>query len=298
MLAESHRSDFKNFLKLERALSKNSIEAYLSDLDKFLLYLNQSKTTSLGGLKIKDFLEFNSWMSDLGLGARSQARTISGVKSFFNYLELEERIKPNPTLNWETPKIGIKLPEVLELEEIELIIGSIDLSKASGERDKAILEVLFSCGLRISELINLRLQDLYLEDGVVMVVGKGNKQRLVPIGKSAIKQIEIYLNLVRVHQPIVKVESGYVFLNQRGKRLSRVYVFKRTKELAKMAGIDKVVSPHTFRHSFATCLVEAGADLRAVQQMLGHKSITTTEIYTHLDKAFLKEVIQTFHPRS
>ena len=249
-------------------------------------------------LSFNQLLGFIKWLSELGLGERTQARIISGVKAFYNYLELEGLIPNNPSELLETPKLSRKLPEVLDNQEIERMLGAIDLSTKSGQRDRAILELLYSSGLRVSELTSLKINDILFDEDLIIVTGKGNKQRIVPVGSSALHHIGLYLNHFRKPQKEAKTDDTTLFLNLRGKPISRVYIFKRIKEIAQTVGISKNISPHTFRHSFATTLVEAGADLRAVQQMLGHKSITTTEIYTHLDRSYLKDVIQEFHPRS
>lgn len=290
---------FKAYLKLERSLSANSIQAYLSDIDKLLLFLEQSNQlispTHLNDVHITEFI---NWINELGLGARSQARIVSGLKSFFNYLVLEDRIKQNPAELISSPRIGRKLPEVLSIEEINDMIAAIDLSKTEGERNRAIIETLYSCGLRVSELINLKRSHLLKEEGFLRVIGKGDKERLVPIGRVALKYIRLYEESTRNHQEIKKTDRDILFLNRRGAKLTRVMIFTIVKQLAQAAGIKKSVSPHTFRHSFATHLIDGGADLRAVQDMLGHESITTTEIYTHLDVSFLKDTITQFHPRA
>jgi integrase/recombinase XerD len=290
---------FKAYLKLERSLSANSIQAYLSDIDKLLLFLEQSNQlispTHLNDVHITEFI---NWINELGLGARSQARIVSGLKAFFNYLVLEDRIKQNPAELISSPRIGRKLPEVLSIEEINDMIAAIDLSKTEGERNRAIIETLYSCGLRVSELINLKRSHLLKEEGFLRVIGKGDKERLVPIGRVALKYIRLYEESTRNHQEIKKTDRDILFLNRRGAKLTRVMIFTIVKQLAQAAGIKKSVSPHTFRHSFATHLIDGGADLRAVQDMLGHESITTTEIYTHLDVSFLKDTITQFHPRA
>ncbi|MBO6516020.1 MAG: site-specific tyrosine recombinase XerD [Bacteroidia bacterium] len=288
---------FRTYLQLELSLSTNSIDAYVSDVTKLEVFANEigQSTTQLG---YKELMRFLQWLNDLGLAERTQARIISGIKSYYSYLKLEKVIDKNPSELLETPKLSRILPDVLDVNEVNTLIEAIDLSKKGGERDKAILELLFSSGLRVSELIDLKINDIIAEEGLVVVTGKGNKQRIVPIGSVALKQISFYMEDQRNHQPIQKGHEAFVFLNQRGRKLSRVYIFKMIQTLAEKTGLKKKISPHTFRHSFATSLVEAGADLRAVQQMLGHKSITTTEIYTHLDRTYLKEVIEQFHPRS
>lgn len=290
---------FKQFLLLEKSLSKNSISAYIHDIKCFENYLNTSGN-SIGPLLVtyNELLGFVSSLNEAGVASTSQARMISGLRAFYKYLLLEDQLQNDPTMFLEMPKQARKLPEVLSLEEINSMISKIDLSKPMGHRDKAMLETLFSSGLRVSELIGLNISEIYFKDEFLKVRGKGNKERLVPIGSAALKAIDIYLNDVRVHLKLQKKFTDTLFLNHLGGGISRVSVFKIIKSLAKAAGIHKNISPHTFRHSFATCLVEGGADLRAVQQMLGHESITTTEIYTHLDRSYLKETIRLYHPRS
>ncbi len=290
---------FKSYLKLERSLSKNSIDAYVYDIEKLQQYFDYTKqNTSPTDVKTKDIKDFLVWINELGMTPSSQARVLSGIKSFYKYLVLEDMLKNDPSIVIETPKLGRKLPDTLSLEEINLILDTIDSSSAEGMRNKAMLETLYACGLRVSELVNLKISDVFFEIDFIKVTGKGDKERFVPLGSSAKKFIKIYLNEIRVHVPINKGEEDIVFLNRRGKRLTRVMIFTIIKRLALKAGIKKSISPHTFRHSFATHLVEGGADLRAVQEMLGHESITTTEIYTHLDRSYLKETIISFHPRS
>ena len=291
---------FKNYLQLERSLSKNSIKAYLHDVEKLFQFL-ELKGIDLPPEKVaqKHIEEFLMWISELGLNARSQARILSGLKAFYKYLMMEDIIDNSPAELIESPKIGRKLPEVLSIEEINEVINAIDLSKPEGERNKAMLETLYSCGLRVTELINLKVSNLLLDEGFVRVVGKGDKERITPIGSIAIKQIKIYVASKRNHMNnIDKKSEDTLFLNRRGKQLTRVMIFTIIKNLAQKAGIKKTISPHTFRHSFATHLVEGGADLRAVQEMLGHESITTTEIYTHLDREYLRQAILDFHPRA
>jgi len=291
---------FKNYLQLERSLSSNSIEAYLHDVDKFVQFLNL-KEIEISPEKVRQALieDFLQWISELGLNARSQARILSGIKAFYKYLLMEDLIDVSPTELLESPRLGRKLPEVLSIEEINKIIDAVDLSKPEGERNKAILETLYSCGLRVSELVGLRMSKLMLEEGFVIVIGKGDKERIAPIGSVAIKHIQSYIASKRNHMSNIDKDSEDVlFLNRRGKQLTRVMIFTIIKDLTAKAGITKTVSPHTFRHSFATHLVEGGADLRAVQEMLGHESITTTEIYTHLDREYLRQAILDFHPRA
>ncbi|MCB0481400.1 MAG: site-specific tyrosine recombinase XerD [Flavobacteriales bacterium] len=290
---------FKAYLKLERSLSNNSINAYLSDVEKIYQYLEiAGKSGDVLKMDLKTLREFLKWLNEFSITSTTQARIISGIKSFYKYLLLEDLIKSDPTELLESPKIGRKLPVTLALTEIDQMIACINLSLASGARDKAIIETLYSCGLRVSELTELRLSNIFVDEQFVRVIGKGNKERLVPIGSSALKYISIYVNEVRNHLTIKKGDEDIVFLNARGGKMSRVWVFNIVKDLVEKAGIDKNVSPHTFRHSFATHLVEGGADLRAVQEMLGHESITTTEIYTHLDREYLRETILSFHPRT
>ncbi len=294
---EAYKKGFKAYLQLERSLSDNSIEAYLRDVDKLTTYLlvtDQKKSPA--ELDLKTCQSFVKWVGELGMTATSQARTISGIKGFYKYCLIENITKVDPTSLLEAPKLKRSLPDTLSFMEIESVIGAIDQSKPEGVRNKAILETMYSCGLRVSEIINLQISCLYMDVGFVRVIGKGNKERLVPIGSEAIKYIKIYKDNVRVHIPLKKGCDDFLFLNKRGGQLSRVMIFYIIKELASKAEIKKNISPHTFRHSFATHLVEGGADLRAVQEMLGHESITTTEIYTHLDRDFLRNTLQQFHP--
>jgi integrase/recombinase XerD len=294
---EPYKKGFKAYLQLEKSLSENSVEAYLHDIDKLTSYLEQAGISrSPKEVALKDLERFLQWITELGMMPGSQARIISGLKSFFKYCLLEQVIAADPTALLESPKLKRALPDVLSFEEIEHIISQVDLSTAEGGRNKAILETLYSCGLRVSELVGLRISCLYLDVGFIRVIGKGDKERLVPIGTDAVKYINIYKNNIRVHVPVVPGNEDILFLNRRGAGLSRVMVFLIIKEMAKKAGIKKTISPHTFRHSFATHLVEGGADLRAVQEMLGHESITTTEIYTHLDRKYLRNTLEKFHP--
>lgn len=289
---------FIAFLKLEKSLSENSISAYKQDLEKLLQFF-KTKNVSKSPLEIssEELQSFIWWCSELGMNPRTQARVISGIKAFYKYLLMEDLLTTNPTELLETPKIGRKLPEVLSKEEIDKIISAIDLSKPRGERNKAIIETLYSCGLRVSECINLKISNLFFDMGFMKITGKGNKERLVPVGSYATKQIKNYVDNVRIHQDIQPGNEDFVFLNRHGKKLTRVMVFTIIKELSKAAGLKKNISPHTFRHSFASHLIDGGADLRAVQDMLGHESITTTEIYTHLDRDYLRESIISYHPR-
>lgn len=294
---EPYKKGFKAWLQLEKSVSANTVEAYLRDIEhltQFLLSADNKKNP--GDIVLGDLEAYLIYINEMGMTAASQARMISGLKSFFKYAMLEELTTKDPTILLESPKLTRKLPDVLTIEEIESLIAAIDLSKAEGERNRAIIETMYSCGLRVSELVNLKLSQLYFDIGFIRVIGKGDKERLVPIGNTAIKFIELYVNNVRNHQTIQQGEQDIVFLNRRGKRLTRVMIFLFLKELAMKAGIKKKISPHTFRHSFATHLVEGGADLRAVQEMLGHESITTTEIYTHLDREFLRTTLHQFHP--
>jgi len=290
---------FKAYLQLERSLSSNSIEAYQHDIEKLCQFLELKNITSTPEeIDLSTLREFLRWISVLGMMPTSQARIISGIKAFYKYLMMEDLIKKNPSELLEAPKTARKLPDVLHVEEIDLMISMIDLSKPEGVRNKAILETMFSCGLRVTETINLKISDISFTDQFIRVIGKGNKERLVPIGRAAIKAINFYTDNIRNHIEPKVGSHDILFLNNRGAKLSRVMIFLLIKKFAMEAGIKKKISPHTFRHSFATSLVEAGADLRAVQQMLGHESITTTEIYTHIDREFLRDVITQFHPRS
>ncbi|MFM7300057.1 MAG: site-specific tyrosine recombinase XerD, partial [Crocinitomicaceae bacterium] len=286
-----------SYLKIEKGLSENSILAYSNDVEKLKEYCNGisrvPETVNYNDLKL-----FIGELYDLGLSARSQARIISGIKQFFAYLVLENYISSDPSELLEQPKIGRKLPEVLTIEEIDTLIAAIDLSKDEGHRNRAILETLYSCGLRVSELVNLRFSDLYFDEGFIRVIGKGNKERLVPVSPQVEKEINLYTVNIRKHLDIKKGNEQVVFLNRRGSMLTRVMIFTIIKQLAEHVGLKKNISPHTFRHSFATHLIEGGANLRAIQEMLGHESITTTEIYTHLDQRYLRDAILNFHPRN
>jgi len=290
---------FENYLKLERSLSENSVEAYAHDVQKLAQYLaisrNDIPPTKVRSTDITDFLVY---LNELGLAPHSQARILSGIKSFYKFLVMEDVIKDDPLILIDSPKLGRKLPDVLSYTEIEQLLAAIDLSLPEGHRNRAMLETLYSSGLRVSELVSLKLTHLHFDVGFIRVIGKGNKERLVPIGKEAINYIELYLNNFRIHAPAQTKHENVLFLNRRGASLSRVMVFLVIKGLASKIGLNKNISPHTFRHSFATHLIEGGADLRAVQEMLGHESITTTEIYTHLDRDYLRQVITDFHPRS
>jgi integrase/recombinase XerD len=299
MMWESYINGFRSYLKLEKSLSANSVEAYLHDIVKLTQFLDMHCGDMQPAMvDIAVLQSFVKWVNELGMSASSQARMISGIKAFYSYLIMENCISQDPTQLLEAPRKARKLPEVLTLAEIDQLIEAIDLSSLEGHRNKAILETLYSCGLRVSELVNLKLSDLFLKESFVRVIGKGNKERLVPIGSVAVKQIVLYQHEIRCQVNPVKGFENYLFLNRRGRKLSRVMVFTIIQGLAQKSGLEKHVSPHTFRHSFATHLIEGGADLRAIQEMLGHASITTTEIYTHLDRQFLKDAIIQFHPRS
>jgi integrase/recombinase XerD len=289
---------YKSFLILEKSLSHNTIEAYLHDIDLFIRFLSFANIDKkVNELVLADIQAFLAWINQIGMSARSQARILSGLKSFFKHLIMEDLIEVSPLELIEGPKVGRKLPDTLSIEEINKIIDVIDLSKPEGTRNKAIIETLYGCGLRVSELCDLKISCLYFNEGFIRVIGKGDKERLIPIGSIAEKNINIYISAIRNKLEIIKGNEDFVFLNRRGARLSRIMIFNIIKDYTQKAGIHKTISPHTFRHSFATHLIERGADLRAVQEMLGHESITTTEIYTHLDRSFLKEAILHHHPR-
>lgn len=294
---ERYIKQFVHYLKIERSLAENSVLAYQQDILKLRDYCAESGLTP-STVTTDDLKQFIAGLYDLGLSARTQARIISGWKQFFDFLILEDIRKDDPSEGLDMPKTGRKLPEVLTIEEIDRMVSVVDLSTAEGQRNRAILETLYSCGLRVSELVNLQLQDCYFEDGFIRVIGKGNKERLVPVSPSVIEETNLYLTHDRPRVPVKKGQERYVFLNRRGSQLTRVMIFTLIRNYAMLAGIQKTISPHTFRHSFATHLIEGGANLRAVQEMLGHESITTTEIYTHLDQRFLREAIVTFHPRN
>lgn len=298
MILQQYISGFVSFLKLEKSLAENSILAYERDVLKFDQYLEIANFSgNVENITIKELTAFIVYLHDY-INAASQSRIISGLRTFFKYLLLENEIKQNPAELLVTPKLARKLPDTLSVVEIDALLQAIDMSTDEGTRNKAMLETLYGCGLRVSELVNLRLSQLYADIGFVKVIGKGDKERIVPISNSALKLIEIYCKTIRNQLKIVKGEEDIIFLNRRGKRLSRVMVFYIIKDLAKKINLQKEISPHTFRHSFATHLIEGGADLRAIQDMLGHASITTTEIYTHLDRAFLRSTILQFHPRN
>ncbi len=296
---ESEIKAFKNYLKLERGLSDNSIYAYINDLYKLIHFLrdNNLEIDPLS-ITLEELNLMIEWTNEQGISPRTQARIISGIKSFYKFLLIEEKINKDPTALLEAPKIGRKLPDFLTVEEVDLIINSVDMSKAEGQRNKAILETIYSCGLRVSELTNLKISNLFFDAGFIKIDGKGRKERLIPIGRRAINEIELYLNNDRHLLKINPEDEDILFLNRRGKKLSRVMIFTIIKNITKELNFSKNVSPHTLRHSFATHLIEGGANLRAVQEMLGHESIITTEIYTHLDREYLKDTISNFHPRS
>lgn len=290
---KSYLNDYQMYLKLEKGLSQNTITSYSQDIQKLEALYTEVKPENITSEQINDFV----YQMAHFINPRSQARLISSLKSFYKFLRLENYLDHDPTQLIESPKIGRKLPDTLSLEEIDLLIQSLDLSTPEGERNRAILELLYGCGLRVSELVNLKLSDLFFAEGFIRVTGKGSKQRLIPINEYSIKLISIYINQIRVHQLPQKGEEDILFLNRRGKRLTRVMIFTIIKKQAEIVGIHKNISPHTFRHSFATHLLQNGADLRAIQQLLGHESITTTEIYTHVDQQHLREAILHYHPR-
>ena len=294
---ETSINGFKSYLQIERSLSDNTVQAYIRDVKKFANYAISIELSELKVTRV-DISNFLAQINQKNISSRSQARIISGIKAFYKYLILEDYLKLSPTELIESPKIGLKLPDNLSLKEIDKLISAVDLSNKQGERNRAILETLYSCGLRVSELVNLQLSNIYFKEGYLKVTGKGDKERLAPIGGRAIKYLTIYINEVRNHQNIKKGNEDFVFLNNRGAKLTRVMIFLIIKKLTERTGLKKKISPHTFRHSFATHLIEGGADLRAVQEMLGHESITTTEIYTHLDNEYLRSNIIQYHPRS
>ena len=290
---------FEGYLQLEKSLSPNSVEAYVRDVGKLRSFLEiRQLPTNPKEVTTPLLREFLAWLGGLGISATSQARTLSGIKAFFSFMIMEDLLTLDPTDTLEAPKTGRKLPDTLNYPDIIRLLEAIDLSTPEGTRNRAILEVLYSSGLRVSELTDLRLSNVYVDQGFVRVTGKGNKERLVPIGRDALKHVGLYLQGIRCHLDIKPGQEDFVFLNKRGAKLSRIMIFNIIKAAADKAGVRKSISPHTFRHSFATHLIEGGADLRAVQEMLGHESITTTEIYTHLDRDYLRQVITTFHPRS
>ena len=288
---------YQNYLQIEKSLSKNTVDGYCRDIKKLNNFFNgNSDKKKIEEVNYQDFQNYLSYLNDLKINARSQSRIISSMRSFFKFLIIEKIIKENPTELLENPKTGKKLPEFLTIDEIELIVNQIDRSKKEGERNLAIIEVLYGCGLRVTELIELKISEIYWEEGFIRIIGKGNRERLVPLGEIASKHLKIYLNEIRVHQKVKDLFVDHVFINKNGSKISRVMIFKIIKKLTEKSGIQKNISPHSLRHSFATHLVEGGADLRSVQEMLGHQSITTTEIYTHLDKKYLKQTILDHHP--
>ena len=295
---QSYIKGFGSYLRLEKSLSQNTIDAYLRDIGKFVNYLYTAELKLMPEqIKLEHFQDFVKQLAEVGFDAQSQARIVAGIRAFYRYLLMEDVITDNPADLLTTPKASRKLPDTLSVEEINALVDSIDLSTPEGVRNRAMLEVLYSCGLRVTELTTLKISNLFLDVDFIKVIGKGDKERLVPIGSQAVKYIRMYKDQVRVHVPIQKGEEDFLFLNRRGKALKRMYVFLVIKECAAKIGLQKTISPHTFRHSFATHLIEGGADLRAVQEMLGHASITTTEIYTHLDRDYLRSTIMQFHPR-
>ncbi|TDO20628.1 site-specific tyrosine recombinase XerD [Pedobacter duraquae] len=299
MLNHIYLKEFGVYLKLERGFSQNSVDAYLNDVSKLTQFYEQLELSkSAKDITHQELVQFISWLNELGMLPGTQARVISGIKSYFGFLLIEELITADPTEDLEPPKLSRKLPDVLHLHEINQITAAIDLSKAEGIRSRAMLEVLYGCGLRVTEMISLRLSNLHVNEEYIKVLGKGNKERIVPIGTEALKHISIYVNEVRNKLTIKVGNEDFIFLNQKGSQISRISVFTMVKALASQAGITKSISPHTFRHSFATHLIEGGADLRAVQAMLGHVSITTTEVYTHLDNEYLQGMVKQYHPRS
>ncbi len=288
---------FNDYLLIEKSLSKNTVDAYIKDINKLNSFFNsENQKNDIRDIKYADFQSYLAYLSQKNISARSQSRVISSIRSFFKYLELENIIDSNPSNLLESPKVGKKLPEFLTVDEVNKLVSEVDRSTKEGERNLAIIEVLYGCGLRVSELIELKISEIYWKEGFIRIIGKGNKERLVPLGSIAAKQLKIYIHEIRVHKKINAECKDHVFLNKNGKKISRVMIFKIIKKLTNKAGIKKKVSPHTLRHSFATHLVEGGADLRAVQEMLGHESITTTEIYTHLDRNYLRQVILDHHP--
>ena len=299
MLKHTYLKEFGVYLKLERGFSQNSVDAYLNDVSKLIQFFEQLEISkSAKDISHQELIQFITWLNELGMLQGTQARVISGIKSYFGFLLIEDLITVDPTEDLEPPKLSRKLPDVLHLHEINQLTAAIDLSKADGIRSRAMLEVLYGCGLRVTEMISLRLSNLHINEEYIKVLGKGNKERIVPIGTEALKHIGIYVNEVRNKLNIKTGNEDFIFLNQKGSQISRISVFTMVKTLAAQAGIMKSISPHTFRHSFATHLIEGGADLRAVQAMLGHVSITTTEVYTHLDNEYLQGMVKQYHPRS
>ena len=295
---EDIKKSYENYLRLEKSLSQNSISAYINDISKLIYFFDNNFKVAPDKVTLQDLKLFLEWLNESGVSPRTQARTISGIKSFYKYLLIENKNLDDPTVLLESPKIGKKLPDILLMEEIDALINAIDLEKPEGQRNKAMLETLYSCGLRVSELVNLKITNLFFDQGFVKIEGKADKERLVPISNQAIDEINKYLNGYHNSLKISKDSENILFLNRRGKKLSRVMIFTIIKNLADKIRLNKKISPHTFRHSFATHLINGGADLRAVQEMLGHESILTTEIYTHLDMEYLKSTINQFHPRS
>ena len=294
---QPYKKGFKSYLQLEKSLSAHSVQAYLHDIELLTQFLQSQNTmVNPADVTLQHLQDFLKYIAELGMSSSSQARIISGIKAFYKYALIENISTLNPSVLLDAPKLKKSLPDVLHFDEIEKILAAIDLSTPEGTRNKAIIETLYSCGLRVTELVELRISQLFLETGFIRVIGKGNKQRLVPIGGDAIKYLNLYRENIRVHIPVKPGNEDYLFLNRRGTKLSRIMIFLIIKELVHKAGIKKTISPHTFRHSFASHLVEGGADLRAVQEMLGHESITTTEIYTHLDREFLRKTLEQFHP--
>lgn len=289
--------DFVSFLKIEKGLAENSIFAYHNDVQKLAQFADE-QSLEVHHIQLDNLQQFLATLHDVGISARSQARIISGIKQFFHFLILEDELTQDPSELLDMPKLGRKLPEVLTMEEIDQLLAAIDLSKSEGPRNRAILETLYSCGLRVSELVDLQFNQLFFQEGFIRIIGKGNKERLVPVSKSVEDEINWYVTQVRNHQTVLPGHEGVVFLNRRGAKLTRVMIFTIIKNLAAGIGLAKNISPHTFRHSFATHLLEGGANLRAIQEMLGHESILTTEIYTHLDQRMMREAIISFHPRN
>ena len=296
---ETAKKGYENYLQLEKSLSQNSVAAYINDINKLNYFLDSRyQKITPERVKLEHLKKFVAWLNEGGVSPRTQARTISGIKSFFKYLLIEEKISSDPTALLESPKIGRKLPDILTMEEIDSLIDAISLAKPEGQRNKAMLETLYSCGLRVSELVNLKLTNLHFDEGFVKIEGKADKERLVPVSSRAVEEITRYIESYRNKLNVRKGSENILFLNRRGQQLSRVMVFTIIKNLAAKINLKKKISPHTFRHSFATHLINGGADLRAVQEMLGHESILTTEIYTHLDRDYLKDTINQYHPRS
>jgi integrase/recombinase XerD len=296
---EDSKKGYENYLKLEKSLSQNSVAAYINDINKLVDFLETTqKRVTPERVKLQHLKSFVEWLNERGVSPRTQARTISGIKSFYKYLLIEGKISSDPTALLESPKIGRKLPDILSMEEIDTLIDAIDLENPEGQRNKAMLETLYSCGLRVSELVNLKLTNLFFDQGFIKIEGKADKERLVPVSNRAIEEINKYMNGYRKKLKIHKESENILFLNRRGKKLSRVMIFTIIKNLSQKINLNKKISPHTFRHSFATHLINGGADLRAVQEMLGHESILTTEIYTHIDRDYLKDTIHQYHPRS